>query len=297
MNNLLPRKINRIIVPPIKCQGIKTKLVDFIASNINWDGKGRWIEPFLGSGVVLFNIRPKHALVADTNKHIIRFYQDIQSGKINEIVVREYLQEHGVRLFQKGKDYYYEMRSLFNQNGGDSLMFLFLNRASFNGLMRFNSKGEFNVPFNHKPERFRKGYITKIANQIGNIRKIIAESDWEFKTATWEEILQLPEEKDFVYLDPPYIGRHTDYFNSWTEKDALALAKRTRLLPCGFALSMWKENKYRYNQHLIDAWSGLAMREFKHFYHVGPTESLRNKITEVLAIKPEYAVHVDLLAS
>ena len=66
----LPKHIDRVVVPPIKCQGIKTKLVDFIASTIKWNGNGRWIEPFVGSGVVLFNIQPEKALASDTNKHI-----------------------------------------------------------------------------------------------------------------------------------------------------------------------------------------------------------------------------------
>jgi len=60
---------------------------------------------------------------------------------------------------------------------------------------------------------------------------------------------------------------------------------------------MWKENKYRLNTHLTDEWQGLVMRDFSHFYHVGSKESLRNKMTEVLAIKPENAVHTDLIAS
>ena len=48
----LPKVSSAVIVPPIKCQGIKTKLVPFIAANVAWDAGRRWIEPFLGSGVV-----------------------------------------------------------------------------------------------------------------------------------------------------------------------------------------------------------------------------------------------------
>jgi DNA adenine methylase len=59
-------------IPPIKCQGIKTKLVDFIRDNIVWNKQGNWIEPFLGSGVVAFNIGPEKAVLSDTNKHIIQ---------------------------------------------------------------------------------------------------------------------------------------------------------------------------------------------------------------------------------
>lgn len=297
MENFLPKNIEKVYVPPVKCQGIKTKLVDFISKNIYWSGEGKWIEPFLGSGVVLFNIKPERALIADTNKHIIKFYQDIQNDIMNEQIARDYLQENGVKLFKRGKDFYYEMRSEFNQNGYDSLRFLFLNRASFNGLMRFNSKGQFNVPFNHKPERFRQSYITKIVNQIGNIRKIIQNRDWEFVVADWEEILAKSSSNDFVYLDPPYIGRNTDYYNSWTDTDAKKLAEKTKLLKCGYALSMWKENKYRVNDHLENDWNGLVIKEFSHFYHIGSSESLRNKMIEALAIKPEHSVKPDLLAS
>lgn len=297
MGKFLPQQIDKVYVPPIKCQGIKTKLISFISENIRWAGNGKWIEPFLGSGVVLFNIQPERALITDTNKHIIKFYQDIQNGIIDEIIAKEYLQENGVQLFKEGKEFYYEMRTKFNQNGFDSLLFLFLNRASFNGLMRFNSKGHFNVPFNHKPERFRQAYITKIVNQIGNIRKIMKDKDWTFAVSDWKETLSKNDPEDFVYLDPPYIGRHADYFNSWTENDAVALANQTKQLKCGYALSMWKENKYRVNTHLQNDWDGLVIKEFSHFYHIGSTESLRNKMTEALAIKPENSVSSDLLAS
>ena len=63
----------RVQVPPIKCQGIKTKLVPMILRRIDRDPEGVWVEPFLGSGVVALNVAPKRALLADTNPHLIRF--------------------------------------------------------------------------------------------------------------------------------------------------------------------------------------------------------------------------------
>lgn len=282
----LPRAAAKPVIPPVKCQGIKTKLVGFILSNIRWDGKGRWIEPFLGSGVVLFSVQPERARVNDINPHIIRLYQKIFDGSISSSMVTDYLNQEG-KMLLKEADYYYAVRERFNRTG-DSLDFLFLNRSCFNGLMRFNRKGEFNVPFCHKPDRFRPAYITKIANQVNGLQKIMRGKDWEFHTGDWRECFRDIREDDFVYLDPPYIGRHTDYFEQWGEKDAVDLAQSAQTLPCGFALSMWKENRYRQNQHIIQHWSATVTRTITHFYHVGSTEDLRNSMEEALLIKPGY---------
>jgi DNA adenine methylase len=279
----LPKNINKIGVPPIKCQGIKTKLINFIAENIEWNGEGKWIEPFLGSGVVLFNIQPDVALVSDTNKHIIELYKQIQNGKIDEIIVKEYLKSADEALKKGGQDYYLEVRKRFNDKGCP-LDFLFLNRSCFNGLMRFNSKGGYNVPFGHKPERFAQAYITKIIHQISWIKKMMKDKDWTFQVDDWKETLKQAKDNDFVYLDPPYIGRHTGYYNSWEEKDAIDLAETAQKLPCGFALSMWLENKYRKNDHIENYWEGLEIRTFAHFYHVGASEDLRNEMQEALVL-------------
>ncbi|MBN2519991.1 MAG: Dam family site-specific DNA-(adenine-N6)-methyltransferase [Bacteroidales bacterium] len=285
---MLPKILDNIKVPPIKCQGIKTKLVSFISENIKWNGKGKWIEPFLGSGVVAFNIQPERALLSDTNKHIIQFYNDIKHDRIDERIVSEYLHEKGSILKEKGEDFYYETRERFNKYGG-SLDFLFLNRASFNGIMRFNSKGLYNVPFGKKPDRFRKSYITKIVNQVFWIKCLIKNNDWVFMAVNFQDLLSQANEDDFVYLDPPYIGRHTDYYNSWDENSAIKLATISNQLNCGFALSMWKENKYRRNDHIENHWNGNIIKTFNHFYHVGPNENLRNAMTEALVIKKGFS--------
>ncbi|NPV87009.1 MAG: Dam family site-specific DNA-(adenine-N6)-methyltransferase [Anaerolineae bacterium] len=283
----LPRAVKQVVIPPIKCQGIKTKLVKFILGSICWDGRGRWIEPFLGSGVVLFNVQPQRALINDINPYIIQLYQMLYNRNLSPEQVRKYLTAEGKKLFLKGEEYYYLVRERFNKSG-DPLDFIFLNRSCFNGIIRFNSKGEFNVPFCRKPDRFRPAYITKIVNQISQIYKIMQGKQWEFRIGDWRECLQDVTADDFVYLDPPYIGRHTDYYQQWSENDAAELARVAQNLPCGFALSMWKENKYRCNQHIANYWGGLAERTFHHFYHVGSTENLRNSMEEALLIKPGY---------
>lgn len=286
----LPFEIAHIGVPPIKCQGIKTKLVSFLCRSIRWTptGEARWIEPFLGSGVVALNVAPQRALLCDTNKHIIGFYQAVQLGDISRTTTRDFLECEGKKLAVGGADYYYEVRARFNRLGSP-FDFLFLNRSCFNGVMRFNSKGHFNVPFGHKPERFTKAYITKIVNQIGWVARQMQDKDWEFRVAPWQEAFRSVSPADFVYLDPPYIGRHTDYYNAWDEMEAEALARATKALPCGYALSMWLENRHRKNEHVGKCWGDTEMRVCGHFYHVGSTEGLRNAMDEALLIKPGFA--------
>lgn len=289
--NELPFTVSHVGTPPIKCQGIKTKLVPFICSSIRWPGheEGRWIEPFIGSGVVALNLAPARALLADTNRHIISFYQAIQRGEMNRMSAREFLECEGKKLSAGEADYYYEVRKRFNETHS-SFDFLFLNRSCFNGVMRFNRHGGFNVPFGHKPQRFAPAYVTKIVNQIGWVAKQMQGKEWEFCVSHWKETLAQARPQDFVYLDPPYIGRHADYFNSWDLEEAERLADAAKSLSCGYALSMWLENRHRKNEHVAQCWSQGEVRVCSHFYHVGASEDLRNDMDEALVIKPGFAM-------
>ncbi|MCG2774855.1 MAG: Dam family site-specific DNA-(adenine-N6)-methyltransferase, partial [Desulfobacterales bacterium] len=143
----------KVQVPPIKSQGIKTKLVPWIKNIVPSEFNGVWIEPFSGTGVVAFNIMPKNAILADTNPHIISFYQAIADGVITPERTKKFLKAEGEKLLKKGEDHYYYIRERFN-NEHSPLDFLFLNRSCFNGMIRFNKKGGFNVPFCRKPQRF-----------------------------------------------------------------------------------------------------------------------------------------------
>lgn len=288
---ILPRDTERVYVPPIKCQGIKTKLVPFIFSSVRWDGKGRWIAPFLGSGVVFFNLASPHACVADTNVHIIRLYREIIAGTITPANVKHFLEDEGRKLLQYGGDYFYKVRKRFN-SALTSLDFLFLNRSCFNGVMRFNRHGKFNVPFGHKPDGFRQAYITKIVNQVTHLRKIAKGRDWVFEVADWRSTMAHAREEGFIYADPPYAGRHTDYFNGWDDAEATELMRGLLTSPAGFALSTWKQNMYRFNPHLNSTPVGTTLRTTNHFYHVDSKESLRNEMEEALVIRNSHVAPI-----
>jgi len=271
------------LVPPIKCQGIKTKLVAEIAHMAGELSDGRWVEPFCGSSVVALNLQPKRALLCDSNIHIIQFYKDIQSGRLTALGVREFLSEQGAKLLSIGEAYFYEVRERFN-NAPNSFDFLFLNRSCFNGVMRFNRSGRFNVPFCRKPERFAPAYITKIVNQVQTISRVVSVSDWEFRVADFRESIATAKRGDFIYADPPYAGRHTDYFNGWSEKDETDLAELLANLPCKFILSTWHSNEFRTNMQVEQNWASDNFHVFTkaHYYHVGAAEELRHPMLEAL---------------
>jgi DNA adenine methylase len=272
-----------VIVPPIKCQGIKTKIIPVIKSAFTQSIKGKWIEPFCGSCVVAFNLQPQKALLADTNQHIIAFYSSLQNNSITVDDVIRHLQTEGKQLKEKGEEHYYEVRRRFNRNN-DPLDFLFLNRSCFNGVIRFNGKGEFNTPFCRKPERFSQSYITKIANQVRAVCSVMRGKDWTFEVADFKKTLSKANEDDLIYADPPYIGRHADYFNKWSDEDELELETDLKRLNCKFILSTWQQNKYRRNERINECWNvdDVSVLSVKHFYHVGSTESLRNEMMEAV---------------
>ena len=270
-------------VPPLKCQGIKTKLVEWIKDHSFLENDGIWIEPFMGSGVVGFNMRPSRAIFADVNPHIINFYNAIKQGKITAGIAKEFLEKEGAHLQAKGEDHYYEVRERFNKDG-NSLDMLFLNRACFNGIMRFNKKGGFNVPFGHKPERFAKSYVTKITNQIKYVTDAISQYDWKFVYSDFRKIISSAGRNDFIYCDPPYIGRHVDYFNSWSENDEQELYDLLSATKAKFILSTWHSNQYRTNFAIEKYASNYTILTREHFYHVGASEKNRKPMLEAIVL-------------
>lgn len=275
-------------IPPIKCQGIKTKLVPRILETVHRNADGLWIEPFLGSGVVTLNVLPKRALLADSNPHLIQFYKAIQDGAIDGPKTRTYLELEGKQLEDKGGDYYYHVRERFNATG-DPLDFLFLNRSCFNGVMRFNKKGGFNVPWGHKPKRFRPAYVTKIVNQVARFKTAIDSGSWRFVCQDYQTTIQEAGQNDFVYCDPPYIGRHADYYNSWNEENELLLHRELKNSEARFMISTWHNNEYRKNEFVEILWNEFDVHTYEHFYHVGAREKNRNPMVEALVVN--YTLH------
>ena len=280
--------MSAVTVPPIKSQGIKTKLVPWINDLILSSGtdlNANWIEPFFGTGVVGFNspIRGTH-LVGDTNPHIINFYRGVQSGKINSHSMRAYLEEESRLLAnadEEGYAHFREVRNRFNAEHSP-YDFIFLSRAGFNGMMRFNRHGDWNIPFCKKPGRFSPAYVTKICNQIEQVARIIKKREWEFNNVPFAETIERAEAGDIIYCDPPYFGRYVDYYNGWTEQDEHELFEALSRTRAKFILSTWHHNDFRPNEMIERYWDCFNITTREHFYHGGGHIENRHSVVEAL---------------
>lgn len=274
----------KVMPPPIKSQGIKTKLVPSIIERVP-EYSGRWIEPFLGTGVVAFNSGAKKALLSDINPHLIHFYARLQSKEITPLGIQQFLYREGEKLRtaeENGAAYYKEVRNRFN-TGFDSLDFLFLSRAGFNGMIRFNKDGKWNIPFCKKPERFAQSYITKIVHQTENCLAQMT-ADWKFESKDFREIIPRATENDFIYCDPPYAGRYADYYSNWTTQDETDLFELLKNTKARFILSSWHHNDFRYNGNIVKYESIFSVHTQEHFYFAGAKEVNRNPIVEALVL-------------
>lgn len=275
----------KVIVPPIKSQGIKTKLVPWIM-DIAPKVKGKWIEPFLGTGVVAFNSGYKQAILNDTNPHIINFYKGIQDKTITALLMKSYLEKEGELLSKadnNGYEHYLKVRSRFNSGEFSPYDFIFLSRAGFNGMMRFGGKGNWNIPFCKKPDRFAQAYITKITNQVAAVSQTIQpEPNWIFYNKSFADIIPLAAENDIIYCDPPYYGRNVDYYNGWKEQHEELLFNLLTETKAKFVLSTWHHNDWRENEMIDKFWGKFNVVTKDHFYHNGGNIENRRTVVEAL---------------
>lgn len=274
----------KITVPPIKSQGIKTKLVPWIMDVVKIaHPKGKWVEPFLGTGVVAFNSGFKEAVLNDINPHIINFYKSVQDGTITPLKVKQFLEHEGEKLAAADENGYVHFRFVRDRFNRDfaPLDFLFLSRAGFNGMMRFSGKGNWNIPFCKKPNRFAQSYTTKIVNQVEKVKAAIGEK-WTFTNKNFADVIPLANKDDVIYCDPPYYGRYVDYYNGWTLRDEEILFHLLSETKAKFILSTWHHNDWRANEMIEKYWNKFNLVTKDHFYHSGGSIKNRRTVVEAL---------------
>ena len=275
-----------MIVPPIKIQGKKTKIVPKImkiADELLNDHPeiDTWVEPFLGSGVVAFNCpgRIKKVIVNDINPHIIKFYKGIADDSITADNIREVFDIHNQNLIKDGYDYYNQIKNRFNQSF-DTMDFLFLTRTGFNGVMRFNGSGKWNVPFCKLNNRLSKNVIEDLTSSVDELSRLFKSKDFTFYNKSFEDVIESAPENSIFYCDPPYYGLQVQYFKGWRKEDEIRLNEM--LKDKMFIYSTWLEDGIKENPMIDEYWGECEIEGKKHKYNVAEKAEKRNQVIEGL---------------
>lgn len=172
----------------------------------------RLVEPFCGGLAVTLGLQPENALLNDANPHLINFYQCVKKGLKVSLQLK-----NDEALFYRYRD---RFNALLRESQADSIeaasLFYYLNRTGYNGLCRFNNRGEFNVPFGQ--------YKTiTYASDFHAYREVL--DQWEFTTGDFAAVKY--RRGDFIYADPPYDVEFTAYSQggfSWDDQVRVAEA-------------------------------------------------------------------------
>jgi len=233
--------------PLVKYRGGKSKEIPQIEKHIP-DFNGRYIEPFFGGGALFFYLEPKKAIINDINSKLMAFYNGVKSDFNNlrrELSEIEKTYKTNRKKFESLKSQtpserveddneilYYQIRDMFNdlaeKRYSDALLYFFINKTAYSGMIRYNAKGEFNVPYG-RYANLNTSLVTK------NHSDLLANA--EIYNSDYKQIFEMAEENDFMFLDPPYDCVFSDYGNAehkdgFNEKNHIELANNYKRLKC-----------------------------------------------------------------
>ena len=186
---------NHAILPYLKWPGGKRRFVDRLKRYLH--GSYRLVEPFVGSGSVFLGLPNFGAcLCADINADVISSHSFIRDE--GEMFI-----ESCAELFiaaNRTAERYYELRARFNSfpvwSRERAVLFIWLNRHCYRGLVRYNKKGIFNSPYGATFAELPRAEMMAF---------IEASQRAEFRVADFRDIMMSAKLGDVVYCDPPYL--------------------------------------------------------------------------------------------
>jgi DNA adenine methylase len=195
--------------PIVKWAGGKSRLLDELVARAP-DTYRRYFEPFVGGAALYFRLRPRFAVLGDSNPDLINMYRCVAWHV--EAVIRRLARHREAH----GADYYYQMRERWNRPGGlpadvdRAAAFIYLNKTCYNGLWRVNSRGMFNVPLG----RYEDPAIFDRL-QLRAASRVLQRA--ELRVGHFADAVAAARAGDFVYFDPPYHPlSDTAHFTSYT---------------------------------------------------------------------------------
>lgn len=233
--------------PLVKYRGGKSKEIPYLINHIP-RFTGRYIEPFFGGGALFFYLEPKRAIINDINSKLISFYLGVKNNfeslksELTEIEIlytknRMRFEELKSKTPNKKVDdnnepLYYKIRDMFNEltekKYSDALLYFFINKTAYSGMIRYNKKGEFNVPYG-RYANFNTSLVTKAHS------KLLASA--EIYNLDYSKIFEMANDDDFIFLDPPYDCIFSDYGNiehkdGFNARRHIELANQYKSLKC-----------------------------------------------------------------
>lgn len=166
-----------------------------------------YYEPFCGGCSVLFALlENKHSfniksfVCSDINSDLIALWNTIKHNTNDLFYGYSELHNKLTNLssIDEKKEFYIDVRNRFNKDR-NPIDFFFLNRTSYNGLIRYNSNGDFNVSFHLKRDGIT---IDNLKEILFYSAKLLNDYDVQFICQSYNSIE--PSKYDLVYLDPPY---------------------------------------------------------------------------------------------
>ena len=223
--------MNATAKPLLKWAGGKRQLLPALRRFYPADF-GRYIEPFVGSGAVFFDLynagrlRGKEVVLIDLNADLIGCYEAVRDAP--DEVVRA-LDDLAAGHARDAHAHYYDVRDQrFNplrarrreQDGRIAYspelaaMLIYLNRTGFNGLFRLNSRGAFNVPVG----RYEKPRICD-RDRVLRVSEALRSPGVRLLSGSFELARDVAARGDFLYFDPPYAPLSaTARFTSYTSR-------------------------------------------------------------------------------
>ena len=254
--------MNTYIKSPMNYTGGKYKLLPQILplfpSEID-----TFVDLFTGGGNIAVNINNANRIIAnDFETRIIEIYKTFQKYEIDELIETIELAIQRFGLTKENADSFNNFRTYYNKHIEDGYSFIMpvmlyvLICYSFNHQFRFNSKGEFNMPFGKN----RSQWNNTMKKNLINFHKAITEKNIIFTNKDFTELkLDKLKPNDFVYCDPPYLitcatYNEKDGWNEQRERDLLNLLDNLNSRSVKFALSNVLFSKGKTNDILIE-WS------------------------------------------
>lgn len=155
---------------------------------------------FCGSGVVSLNIKSKKVVANDVNTHLIEIFKEFQKYSNAEDLITDIekiIKDN--KLAKNNEEAFYKFREKYNKDQKPLDLFV-LSKFAFNSLIRFNSKGEFNLASGRYKSQYNDKNSLQLRELFSKIKAI------NFTNKRYNEIdSNLLGKDDFIYVDPPYL--------------------------------------------------------------------------------------------